>query len=218
MKQNVLSAIQPRRPARDHHTFIKTWSRLWNRSRSQVEIDVVGDEEIEFAVTIVVDESAASVPALAVSAHARFVSYIRERAIPIVVIKNVLAKVACEEILKAVIVVIANADALSPAGVGYTSLQSNVGECAVSIILEKMRRRLLAPGETFQARSIQQKNIQPTIVIVIVKSHAAASGLKQIFVLVLAAVDCFGIQSRLAVNIDKSYAEIGGFGRGRRLQ
>src|SRR5439155_11683383 len=217
MKQNVLSAIQPRRPARDHYTFIKTRSRLRNRSRSQVEIDVVGDEEIEFAVTIVVDKRAASVPTLAVPAHAGFVGHIGERAIAVIVVKHVLAKIGDEEIFEAVVVVVTNADALSPAGVGYASLQSNVGECAVSIILEKMRRRLLAPGETFQVRSIHKKNIQPAIVIVIVKSHAAASGLKQIFVLVLAAVDCFGIQSRLAGDIDKSYAEIGGFGRGRRL-
>src|SRR5881397_2312145 len=154
MKEDVLAAVQTRRPAGDHYALIKTRSRLRNRSRSQVEIDVVRDEQIEFAVAIVVDKRTAGVPAFAVPAHARFVSYIRERAITIVVIKNVLAKVADKEVLEAVIVVIANADPLSPAGVGYASLQSNVGECAVSIILEKMRRRLLALGETFQARSV----------------------------------------------------------------
>src|SRR2546427_6203749 len=81
-----------------------------------------------------------------------------------------------------------------------------------------MRRRLLAPGETFQPRSIHQENVEPAVVVVIIKSNAAASGLKQIFVLVLAAVDCFGIQPRLAGDIDKTYAEIGGFWRGRSLQ
>ena len=218
MKEDVLAAVQTRRPTGDHYTFIKTRSRLRNRSSSQIEIDIVGDEEIEFAVAIVVDKRAAGVPALAVPAHARFISYIRERAITIVVIKNVLAKVADKEVLEAVIVVIANADALSPAGVGYASLQSNVGECAVSIIFEEMGRWLLALGETFQARSVHQENVEPAVVVVIIKSNAAASGLKQIFVLVLAAVDCFGIQPRLAGDIDKTYAEIGGFGRGRRLQ
>src|SRR5437667_9654309 len=218
MKEDVLAAVQTRRPAGDHYAFIKTQSRLRNWSRSQIKIDVVGDEQIEFAVAIVVDKRAASVPTLAVPAHPGFVGHISERAIAVIVVKHVLAKIGDEEIFEAVVVVVTNADALSPAGVGYASLQSNVGECAVSIILEKMRRRLLAPGETFQVRSIHKKNIQPAIVIVIVKSHAAARGLKQSFVLVLAAVDCFGIQSRLAVNIDKSYAEIGGFGRGGRLQ
>src|SRR5438094_8392031 len=154
MKEDVLAAVQTRRPTGSQYTLIKTRSRLRNRSRSQVEIDVVRDKQIELAVAVVIYEGAASVPALAVAANAGFVGHIRKRAIAVVVIKNVLAKVACEEILKAVIVVIANADALSPAGVGYASLQSNVGECAVSIILEKMRRRRLALGETFQARSV----------------------------------------------------------------
>src|SRR5207249_4346643 len=137
MKEDVLAAVQTRRPTGDHYTFIKTRSRLRNRSSSQIEIDIVGDEEIE---------------------------------------------------------------------------------CAVSIIFEKMGRWLLALGETFQARSVHQENVEPAVVVVIVKSHAAASGLKQIFVLVLAAVDCFGVQSGFAGDIDKTYAEIGGFGRGGRLQ
>src|SRR5256885_2338793 len=154
MKEDVLAAVQTRRPTGDHYTFIKTRSRLRNRSSGQVEIDVVGDEEIEFAVAIVVDKCTAGVPALAVTAHARFISYIRERAITIVVIKNVLAEIADEEIFEAVVVVVTNANALSPAGVGYAGLHGNVCECSVTIILEKMRRRLLALGETLQARSV----------------------------------------------------------------
>src|SRR5437667_10272577 len=154
MKEDVLAAVQTRRPAGDHYALIKTRSRLRNRSRRQVEIDVVRDEQIEFAVAIVVDKRTAGVPAFAVPAHARFVSYIRERAITIVVIKNVLAEIADEEIFEAVVVVVTNANALSPAGVGYAGLHGNVCECSVTIILEKMRRRLLALGETFQARSV----------------------------------------------------------------
>src|SRR6266536_1891635 len=107
MKEDVLAAVQTRRPTGDHYTFIKTRSRLRNRSSSQIEIDIVGDEEIEFAVAIVVDKRAA--------------------------------------------------------GVGYASLQSNVGECAVSIIFEEMGRWLLALGETFQARSVHQENVEPAV-------------------------------------------------------
>src|SRR5438034_10454586 len=154
MKEDVLAAVQTRRPAGDHYAFIKTRSRLRNWSRSQIKIDVVGDEQIEFAVAIVVDKRAASVPTLAVPAHAGFVGHIGERAIAVIVVKHVLAKIGDEEIFEAVVVVVTNANALSPAGVGYASLHGNVCECSVTIILEKMRRRLLALGETFQARSV----------------------------------------------------------------
>src|SRR5438132_12306961 len=104
MKEDVLAAVQTRRPTGDHYTFIKTRSRLRNRSSGQVEIDVVGDEEIEFAVAIVVDKCTAGVPALAVTAHARFISYIRERAITIVLLKYVLAESTDEDFLKVCVV------------------------------------------------------------------------------------------------------------------
>src|SRR5437762_14219510 len=110
MKEDVLAAVQTRRPTGDHYTFIKTRSRLRNRSSSQIEIDIVGDEEIEFAVANVVDKRAAGVPALAVPAHARIISYIRARAITIVVIKNVVAKLTHNDVIEAVIVVITIAD------------------------------------------------------------------------------------------------------------
>src|SRR5690348_17097688 len=129
MKKDVLAAVQTRRPAGDHYAFIKTRSRLRNRSRGQIEIDIVGDEEIKFAVTVVVDESAAGVPALAVPGYARFVGYIDKRSITIVVIKDILAEVTDEEIFEAVVIVIADANTLPPSGVGYACLQCYVGEC-----------------------------------------------------------------------------------------
>src|SRR5437016_11061704 len=124
---------------------------------SEIDIDIVGDEQIELAVAIVVDKCTAGVPALAVTAHARFLGHIGERAIAIVVIKNILAEIADEEIFEAVVVVVTNANALSPAGVGYAGLHGNVCECSVTIILEKMRRRLLALGETFMRVPVTRK-------------------------------------------------------------
>src|SRR5690348_6687878 len=189
MKEDVLAAVKAGRPAGDHHALIKTWTRFGNGGRSQIKIDIVGDEEIKFAVAIVVDESTAGIPPLAVAAHAHFVSHIGEGAIAIVVIKNILAEIADEEIFEAVVIVVADANTLSPAGAGYARLGSNVGEGAVSIVLEKMRHWLLAFGKTFQARSVHQKNVEPAIVVIIVESDTAAGGLKKIFVLMLTAVD-----------------------------
>src|SRR5437667_12825507 len=111
MKEKVIAAVQTRRPTADHYTFIKTRSRLRNRSSSQIEIDIVGDEEIEFAVAIVVDKCTAGVPALAVTAHARFLGHIGERAIAIVAIKNILADIADEQIVEAVVGVAPNSNA-----------------------------------------------------------------------------------------------------------
>src|SRR5690242_10904786 len=131
-------------------------------------------------VAIVIYERAAGIPALAVAGNASFVRHIGKRAVTIVVIKNVLAKVAHEEIFKAVVIVIADANTLPPAGVGYACLQSNICESAVTIVLEKMRCWLLAFGETFQARSIHQENIEPAVIVVIVESNATAGSLEKV--------------------------------------
>ena len=64
-----------------------------------------------------------------------------------------------------------------------------------------MRSWLAAGGESFEARSIDQEDVKPSVVIVIVERHAAAGGLEQIFVLVLAAVNCLHVEAGFAADI-----------------
>ena len=89
-------------------------------------------------VAIVINECAAGVPAFAVPANSSFLGDVSERAITIVVIKNILAEVAHEKVFETVVIVIADADALSPTGVADTSFLSYVGKRAVPIVLKKM--------------------------------------------------------------------------------
>ncbi len=67
-------------------------------------------------------------------------------------VENVPAKVADEKIVEAVVVVVADADALSPAGMYETGRGSDVSESAVTIIFEEMRMRFLTFWKTLQAR------------------------------------------------------------------
>src|ERR1700751_631877 len=84
-----------------------------------------------------------------------------------------------------------------------------------------MRCRLAACGESLEASAVHQKNIEPTVVVVIVEGNSAAGSFKQVFVLVLAAKNGLGIESRVLRNIDKADANINGlrtvFCRGRFL-
>ena len=61
--QNVLAALQARRAAGNHHAFVEARAGFGHRRGRQIEIDVVGDEQIEVAVAIVIDEGASGVPA-----------------------------------------------------------------------------------------------------------------------------------------------------------
>jgi len=211
--ENIFSAEQAGRAAGDHDAFVKAGAGFGDGRGFQVEVDVIGDEEIEMAVAIVVHEGTAGVPALAGGGDAGFFADVGEGAVAIVVIENIFAEVGDEEIVETVVVVIADADALSPAGVREAGFGGDIGESAVAIIFEEMRGGLLAGGEAFEARAVDEKNVEPAVVVVVVEGDAAAGGFEEIFVFVLAAEDGFGVEAGFAGNVEEGDAEIGGGSR-----
>ena len=82
-------------------------------------------------------------------------------------------------------------------------MSGDVGESAVAIVFEEAIGGLLAGGKAFQARAVHQENIEPAIVVVIVESDAATGGLQQIFVLVLAAKNHFGVEAGFFRDVDE---------------
>ena len=166
------------------------------------------------AVAIVVDESAAGVPALAVAGDAGFFADIGESAVAVVVVENIFAEISHEEIVEAVVVVIADADSLAPAGMQEPGFLGDVGEGAVAIVSEKMIGGLLTNWKAFKARAVNQENVKPAVVIVIVESDAAASRFEKEFVFVLAAEDGLGVKAGFAGDVEEGDAEI--LSRGRR--
>src|SRR5260370_2097123 len=182
---------------------------------ARVHIDVVGDEKIELAVAIVIDEGTAGIPALAFGGNAGFGGDIGERAVAIVVVEDVFAEVGNEEIVEAVVLVLADAHGLSPAGMNEASLRGDIREGGVAIIFVQAIGGLLASGKAFQARAVHQKNIEPAIVVGIVESDATTGGLQQIFVFMLAAKNRFGVEASFLRNVDEVDAERRG-GRGLR--
>ena len=63
VEQNVVAALEAGRTAGDEHTLVETGAGFGERRGLGVEVDVIGDEEIEMAVAVVVDKGAAGVPA-----------------------------------------------------------------------------------------------------------------------------------------------------------
>ena len=208
MIQNIFSAVEPWRTARHHDAFVQTRAGLGYRSGLQIEIDVIRDEKIDVPVAVVVDESAACVPALAVSSHAGFFANVGEGAVPVVVVENIFSEVGDEEIVEPVVVVVADAHALPPAGMNQTGFGGDVGEGAVTIILEKMRKGFLSGGKAFEAPAVHEKNIQPAVVVVIVESDSTASGFEEIFIFVFATENSFGMEAGLASNVDEADPQI----------
>ena len=71
-----------------------------------------------------------------------------------------------------------------------------------------MRGRGLACGKTFESRAVHEKNIEPSVVVVVVEGDAAAGGFEKIFVFVFAAEDGLGVEAGFAGDVDEADAEI----------
>ena len=94
----------------------------------------------------------------------------------------------------------------------------DVGKRAVAIVLEEMAVRLLPGGKALQAPAVDQKNIQPAIVVVVVERQPAAGGFEQILVLALAAVNGLHGQAGFLHHVDKADAQRSAFDRRLRTR
>ena len=86
-----------------------------------------------------------------VPATPAFCADIGERSVAVVVIQNVFAEVGDEQIIPAVVVVVADADALAPSGVRDAGFQRHVGESAVAIVFETDAKSVPARRESLPA-------------------------------------------------------------------
>ena len=83
----------------------------------EIEVDIVGDKQVEQAVAVVVEKGAAGAEAVAWLEQAGLRGDIGEGAVAVVAVEAVLAVVGDEEVFEAIVVVVADADADGPAGV-----------------------------------------------------------------------------------------------------
>src|SRR6266850_7855872 len=67
-----------------------------------------------------------------------------------------------------------------------------------------MRGRFLPRRKTFESPAVYEKNIQPTVVVVIVEGDTAPGGLEQISILVFAAEDSFGVEAGFARDVEEA--------------
>ncbi len=94
-----------------------------------------------------------------------------------------------EEIVEAIVVVIADAARLSPPGSGQAGLGRPVAERAVAVVVEQIAGRPARACLLVEAASVHQEDVQPAIVVVIEQRHAAAHLLEQELLVVGTARD-----------------------------
>src|SRR6185437_4212297 len=106
-----------------------------------------------------------------------FVRNVGERAISIVMEKDVAPPESTEQIIPAVIVVVAHANAGLPSGSRDSRLLRDVCEGSIAIVLVKMcRGNLPRRPVCIQPVAVSQIDVQPSVVVVVEESNAAALG------------------------------------------
>ncbi len=159
----------------------------------RIEIHVVGYKQIEKTISVIVQKTAASSPAVFGSRHAGLFGHVGEGAVTVVVVEDVVAKIGDEQIVETVIIVIAHAAALPPAGARQAGLFGDVGKGAVAIVAKQIAGGMAIPQGWIEAGSVHQKNVEPAIVVVVEQRHAAAHLFEQELLVVRAAGNVPGV-------------------------
>ena len=188
----------------------------------EIESQVVGDEEIDATVAIVVDERATRSPSRAPGRQPGARGHVLEPAVAAVSIENVLPVVGDEDVQPAVVVVVAGTDARCPPDivssgspfppVHQTGARRHITERAVVIIPVQPGQRRFPRRIRFgfarprlQPRPVQNERIHPAVVVVVEERDAGAVGLDDEALAIDVAIDRRLAQSGAIGDIDERH-------------
>src|ERR1039458_6509830 len=181
---------------------VATGDLAGRRHGLEVKLQVVGDEQVQVAVAVVIHEGAAGSPSHSWREQTRFLGDIGEGAIPIIAVENVLTPVSDEDVVETIVIVIRDGDTVRPTHARETGLRGDIGEGAIPVVLVEPvsgpRRR------PFQTRAAEHQDVQPAVVIVIEEGDAAAHRFDDVQVAVDAAVNHRFAQARVRGHVRKA--------------
>src|SRR6185437_10984496 len=204
MVENIFRPLQATGAAHHGHTLPQAGRPVAGLRRvGQVEIHIVGDHQVELAVSVVIHECATRAPGFARAGHAGFFRQFAKGAV-IVVIEAVFAVIGDIQIFPAIIIVIPHAHALPPAGSSsQPRLHRHVGESSVVIVAVKMVGWSFSRGKAGEGGAVDDEDVGPAIVVVVEDGDAGAGGLDDVLLGLQAAEDVLHGQSRLFGEVGK---------------
>lgn len=193
MVKNIFCGRKAARAAHDGNAFPDARGAV-TRSRcgGEIEVDVIGDHQVEMAITVVIDKGAAISPGFARAGDTCFLADGGKSSVAIVAIKDVFSVVGDVEIFPAIIVIIADADSLPPTGVGQAGFARDLGESAVVIVMVEMTGREVAGGRRIESGAVNDEDVRPAIVVIVEDGDAGPGSLDDVFLGVHAAKDFRG--------------------------
>jgi hypothetical protein len=138
--------------------------------------DVVGHEQIEVAVCIEVQETSTGAHLFA-RRHTGRLGHVRERAVPVISVKEIRPEIVQVKVRIPIVVVITHADSQMVGTIGQTGGHGHVGELPTAIVsIERIARRRFRHRSSGQRGPVQEQNIDPAIIVVIERGKTRSNG------------------------------------------
>src|ERR1035438_2421020 len=182
----------------------------------RIEVEVGTDEQVQKAVAIVVGESATCAPLGFEMEQPGFLCDIGEGTVAVVAVENVLSPATDEEIVEAIVIVVAHTNTRCPHGTLQSGLLRHVGEGAVAVVFVQA---VGGPGRgAGEQGTAGDKDVEPAVVIVVEKGDPAAVGLQDVFLLVGVAVNHGSGESRFRSDVGELKPRFGGGSKGEQWE
>src|SRR5580698_2480505 len=133
------------------------------------------------AVAIIVEKSTATVPSRTGLLQPCLDGDIGEGTVAVVMEERILAVVGDEQVVESIVVVVADTTALPPAAACEPGLRGDIGEGSITIVFEEVAGGFTIFGKALQTPSVHEKNVWPSVVIVVIKGSATPGGFEQVF-------------------------------------
>ncbi len=142
-------------------------------SGREIDLNIVGNEQVEQAVAVVIDKRTARAEAIVAGLmQSGLVGDVGECAVAVIAVEPVLSVVGKEEIFEAVVVVVADANTLGPASVREAGFGSHIGECAVAVVV--IEAVAGAGRNAFQTAASEDEGVHPAVIVVVEKRATGA--------------------------------------------
>src|SRR5579871_1099087 len=175
------------------------------RSCREIEVHVVGDDEIEFAVAVIVDEGAAGSPLFAGAGDSGSFGDLFEGAIALIVEEAILAIAGDVKVVEAVVVIITDADSLAPADGSQACTGSDVSERTIVVVVEEVTGWFFfwVGGVAGQRGPVDEEDVGPAVAIVVDDCHARACGFEDVTLGIDTSIDVADSDTRFGGYIDE---------------
>src|SRR5215472_6146547 len=142
-------------------------------------LNVIRYHQIELAIAVVIHPGCAG-GEFTRPPQPRRLGYIGKRAVAVVVEKMTLAEGRDEDIVEAVVIVIADCNPQAVEGNGQTGLAGDIAKGSIMVVVIELRRGRPHLRMSGPIRAIDQQNVGVTIVVVIDEGTAGPHSLRQI--------------------------------------